>query len=362
MVMNGVIGRWSLVLLFAGPACGENPLSRWVTRTRQVDSLCVEGRFLQYRVPADRDADNPANWVVRADVCPTAEFRLLLRRPDFKIEVRTLDPHTNAMRDGSQHDVYSWVDGKLSTWCCQERPSEERSGSIAARSRSPLLSVQPYLTPVEYHFFDWPTDDVPLEFANRPHRIEGNAVTIEIHMDKKTPGNRWGGWIEVDPEHGYCPMRMNLTIGGELQDQVSWDMKTLETQMVNGVPIISKARFILFNPAVNQAERVVYLYEAFKIEQRPITRGDLELVFPPGTPVMDFSTMRSWVVGDPESVRDVDPELVRQVGRAIVAQQLTPEIRSQRQSAMQWILISAGAVTLLLAALGYRIRQLRAAR
>jgi hypothetical protein len=335
-------------------ATAQDLLDRWAARAARVDSLYVEGRFVHYRVPADRDAADPDNWTIRPEVCPVSEFALWLRRPDFRVNVRVVPRDDRGPEAFEQH--FGWVDKKLYARGIPKDPSERRSGCINKRSRQTVLSVEPYLTPVEYHFFDWWEDNVPALCRSKPHHEEGNAVIIQFSSEKDA---RWVGRIEFDPAQEYCPRRMSLLLMfGDDAGSTSWDLETLETQKVGGVPVISKARIVLYNPRVNPAERVVYLWETTRIEQRAITRADLEVVFPPGTPVMDYTTNKEWIEGDPDSVQDIDLEALHEVAQALQAQLVSPEIRARRSTAMRWIIVGAAALTLLLGGLAYRIRQL----
>jgi len=338
-------------------ARGQDLMQSWVARTAKLDSLHVTGRLEAYRVPQDLDPADPANW--RVFGFPSVQFELWLRRPDFRIHFL----RTNA--DGSLFDraEYAWLDAKLFSHGYPQREGDPHGGSIQADARSGQLGPIPYLTPLEFQLFDWPDLDVPALLAKMPYRAEGNTLTIQMN-----PAGTWIGRIEVDPLAGFCPRRMSLIIqDAALLAPIVWDLAVLQTTVVAGLPVVSKARIFLSNPntADGKADgkgRVVYVWEASEIEHIPITRSDLEIAWPAGTRVTDYTTYKEWVVGEPGPPEDVDPALVRAIAESIRAANTTPALQARRQRAMAWIIAAALAVALLIGAMGYQIRRLRHGR
>lgn len=335
-------------------AVAADPAADWLTHVAQTDSLYVEGRVTQYRVPVDKDATDPNNWVHRPEVCPTIEFKIWLRRPDFRIWSHLLPDKAFA---GDLVEA-SWVDGRLRVIGGLTGPPARHSGLIAGASRIPALSITPLLTPLEYHFFDWGGDNAPFLMANRPHEAEGDALIFELSSEK-TGAARWVGRVECTPALDYLPARMTLFIGTDAARAVGWDLVRLAHSETTPTPVMTKALMALHSPSTLPDERVVFLWEATRLEQRAITRHDLEVVFPDGLEVMDYTTNQTWIVGDPNSARSVAPERLKEIADALHAQMVTPTIMSERKAALRWIVAGATLVTLLIAALAYRLRRVR---
>jgi len=328
-----------LVACLATNLCvaADDLLERWAARTARIDSLYVEARIDErYRVPVGADPTDQSKWVLRksGDVL---NYRLWLRRPDFRIEV-DIDYNTPELHN--EVIIAAWLDGRAYDLGGRPDAPETMGGIIQGYSRPGRLKLDPYLTPLEYHFFEYPIDDAPRHLARLPHRIEDNVATIEI---SKHEGWSWIGRLEFDPNEAF-PRRMMLIVG-EKQPLITWSMYTLETTMVEGVRVISKALLTLRNPRALPDMLALYIWEATCIEKRPITRADLEVIFPEGTHVTDYVENRSWVVGQPDSVEEFDPNTLRTMARWMRAGLLAPEIRARRQRAMLWIVGAGAAAT-----------------
>ncbi|KAA0222495.1 MAG: hypothetical protein EDS66_06300, partial [Planctomycetota bacterium] len=262
-------------------AMDEKMFLQWIQRTARVDSLFVEGRFEHYHSPIAADIDDQAQWIRRQDLTE-AEFQVWLRRPDYR--VRLLKPPYREIEGDVQE--FAWVDRRLTAVGDLENVDPARWGAdIHGVSRRGRLSLWPVLTPLEYHFFDWEVDNYPPVLSQKPRRTEEGATVVEL-----TRIENWGSMmarIELDPASG-APRRLTSLSGDDPAHRITWDMLTLETQMVDDVPIIRSARFALYNPGVRRDHRVIYLYKATRIEKRPITRADLEIRIPDGVRIHDF--------------------------------------------------------------------------
>jgi len=139
---------------------------------------------------------------------------------------------------------------------------------------------------------------------------------------------------------------------------IIWDLRVRERRVVDGLPVISDALLIVWNPhRTGKLWRTVFHWKATEIEKVPITRFDLEIVWPPGTHVLDLVNDKEWVVGQPESLRDFDRSELHRLAEEIRAGLAAPAIRSRRQHAMVWILAGAAVVALVVGGLGYRLRR-----
>ncbi|GIK16913.1 MAG: hypothetical protein BroJett003_18770 [Planctomycetota bacterium] len=346
---------WVTSLFLSAPSPAQEEaaiLRRWVERTARVDSLYVEGRFVMFRSPVEADIDDQSQWVSSPDF-PSAEFKIWLRRPDFRIWMHAPEHG----RTAAEIQEFSWLEGRLVvTGDLQNIPPDQSIVSIVGVSRRALLSFWPYLTPLEYHFFDWEIDNYPSKLLKRPRRTEGTATVVEL-----TRVENWGSMlarIEFNPDNE-VPKRLTSLSGDDPERRITWDMVVLETRTVDDVPVISKARFALYNPNVLRDVRSVYLYETTRIEKRPITRADLEIRIPEGVQVNDFVNEKVWIAGQEDSAQDLDREEFRKAAQAVQAQLVSPEIRAARKSAMTWIVGLGVGVGVVLTAMGLYIRRLR---
>ncbi|GIK16911.1 MAG: hypothetical protein BroJett003_18750 [Planctomycetota bacterium] len=329
--------------------------AHWKARAARVDSLYVEGKVHHFRVPADQDAGDERNWVFDPKTCLNVDFRLWIRRPDFRIRVH--NPPGERMREDTQE--FAWVEGTMTSVGDLARPDGGWGAALRSDVQAPRFLLEPFLTPFEFHLFDWKFGSGPTDWLKQPYQVEANRITIEL---KPPDDGFWAAGAELDPQRHYCPTRLSLLIGSDPARRIHWDMQTLKTTDVDGLPVISLARIVLYNPATNPSQRVVYLYEASKIEKRPITRSDLEIEIPHGVTVTDMrdkNQWKTWVSGDPADPQDLDMEVQREVARAVQAQLVSPEIRAARKSAMTWIVGLGVGVGVVLTAMGLYIRRLR---
>ncbi len=333
-------------------------LNQWVARTARVDSLYVEGKVRQYRVAANKDPMDSKNWEQREGIGPlVVEFSVLLRRPDLRFNLRVPAQGTTKYQSAD----HAWLDGKHYEVGSLDIPGAG-AGSISDRFHNGSLAAVPYLTPLEFDFFDYPATDVSREFAKLARTIDGNRILLQINSsaDKPDGGNLWLAEIEVDPEHDLVPRRMRLTIETGSDKRIYWTLETRSTAELDGTTLIQQATLILWNQLVLPNERVVYLWEATKIEKRPITLADIELSFPAGMFVMDYTTNRSWTAtesGEPRDVQHLSSETIQKLAEAAQAGMLTPEIRSRRRTAMSWILGGAAVLVFAVALAAYHARR-----
>lgn len=337
-------------------ASPDELMSLWSTRASRLDCVYVEGTVDQFRVPVDLDPSSPTNWRKRPKVCQTVDFVLWLRRPDFRINVRVRPDEDDTY---SEYTDFSWVDGRMTTLGGIGLASEYLGGSIVSDCKTGRLAVEPFLTPLEYHFFDFPGNNVPEALRACAYKVDGR--TILLQLNEPAPGqDLWAGAIEFGLDSDYVPRRMTLRIAGESgRLPVEWECVSLATQKVGEIEAISEARIVLYNPEVLAEERVVYHWRAKKLVQRPILLGELEVDFPKGTPVADYTRNIAWKAGEPDPPKPIDPQVLQAITESVRAQLGTPAIQGRRQRAIILIVGGAAAVSGVVFLLAWRIRRLR---
>lgn len=348
--------------VLVGICCGASEpdlMQRWVERSERLDSLYVEGRIDHYRVPIDKDPADPANWEFRPDVCLRVDFTAWLRRPDYRVNIRDL-PRENGL--AGQNSDYNWLDGKACAVGEYNHP-ENMGGTFQSDPRIGRMMLEPYLTPMEVNFFGnaHPIASSPSDLAQLPYEIEGNVITVRLDegSGKNTP---MLGRIELDPQRDYCPTRITCVTDFEPPtEDLTWDLHTLETTDVGGMTMIKKARIVVTQRTILPNERVVYLWEAKVIREQPITRADIQIEFPDGILVTDYTTNppTQWTAGQPGSKTELDPKELALMAEALQAQLGAPIIRAERQTAMTWIVVGAFAVSAAALALALIIRRRR---
>lgn len=342
------------------PVMGDDLGAHWKARAARIDSLYVEGKFRHFRVPADQDAADERNWIFDPRTCLNVDFRLWIRRPDFRIWVHDLPGER--ISEGVQE--FAWVEGVMTSVGDLANPGGGWAAMIESDVQSPRFMLEPFLTPFEFHLFDWKFGSGPADWLKHPYQVDTNRITVELRPPVSPEDGFWAAGAELDPQRQYCPIRLSLLIGSDPARRIHWDMQTLKTMDVDGLPVISRARIVLYNPGVNPLQRVVYLYEASRIEKRPITKADLEITIPHGVVVMDVrdgKQWKTWIAGDPTGPQDVDMEVQREVARAVQAQLVSPQIRAARKSAMIWIVVLGVSVSAIIFGMGLYIRRLRRA-
>lgn len=346
-----ILGVVAVALLSRFTSAHGDVVDDWARRISRLDSLYLEFSTHVYWVDVDKDVRNRDNWRSDPNRGRTTNCRVWLRRPDFRIE-RRFEGRDQAVNDPSDS---SWVSAQLRTL---GGSLDHRVGSILPTARPAWLALEPFFTPLEFHVFDYAPLDLAAELLKKPRAVDGNVATIGIGSD----ANPWTLRVEFSDRDKFFPQRLTMTIGSIPETQIFWDMEVLDTATVGDLPVVRKARLVLFNPNVNAAERCVYLWEAARIESRPITRSDLEVVFPDGVSVTDKITNTRWVAGDASSVKPIDPEQERLVREALRAQILKPGIESRRHNAAWWIALAAFSATLILALAAVSYRRWKAAQ